>query len=147
MKNFIVKFELFFNNKTFNLKHSTFLSIFQKKLCYSYDRLGAIPREFIADETCDGKFAGSMICSLLKLFWYKSGQLANSAASIQKQFSRLLFIYFTFIVCKYSPLQYAMFSLDGSFSKDIYNYTPAICKTNSLWQCLIIESWWERASS
>ena len=56
----VVKFE-FSSRKIFNLKHSTVLSMFQKKLCYGYNNhLGAIPFEYVAGVTRDGKFPGSM---------------------------------------------------------------------------------------
>ena len=57
----IVKFELSSYSKIFDLTHSTVLSMFQKKLCYCYNNLGAISFEYIAGVTADGKFSGSLI--------------------------------------------------------------------------------------
>ena len=57
----ILKFEFSLRSKMFDLKHSTVLSMFYKKLCYSYNNLSVILFEYISGVTRDGKFAGSMI--------------------------------------------------------------------------------------
>ena len=56
-----MKFEIYSQREISDLRHSTVLSMFQKKIYYCYNNLGVIPFEHIAGVTRDGKFAESMI--------------------------------------------------------------------------------------
>ena len=76
-----VKFKLFSRSKVFDLKHSTVLIMFQKKLCYSYNHLGVIPFEYIAGVTRDDK--RPRLTSLPKSFWWTSGQVTAYAEKMQ----------------------------------------------------------------
>ena len=122
-----MKFELPSRGKIFDLKHSAALNLFQKKLCYRCNYLGVVHFEYIGSVRRDGKFAGSMINH------FSQKQMTAYAVRFKEDFARLLLIYSTFILCKYSTLQHVSFSVNRTFCKDIYN---------SWWFHFQMEYWW-----
>ena len=96
---------------------------FQQMLeCYGYNHLGVISFECIAGVTLDRKFAGSVInqsTQIVLMDEWANGSLCSDDA--KRVFASLLLIYATFIFCNKSTLQYALFSVDMIFCKDIYN--------------------------
>ena len=102
----------------FDLKHGNVLSIFQKKLCYRYNHLGVIPFEYIAGVTRDGKFAGSMINQSTQIVLMD--EWTNDSLCCEDT-KRILQVYYLFIFCNNSTLQYVLFSVDRIFCKDGYN--------------------------
>ena len=120
-KTVILKFEFSLRSKIFDLKNSTVLSMFQKKLCYGYNHLGVIPFEYIAGVTRDGKFAGSMINQSTQIVlmdeWTNDGLCCEDAKRILKGYYLLILLLFSIKI----PPCSALFSVEQTFYKEIYN--------------------------
>ena len=93
----VVKFE-FSSRKIFNRKHITVLSMFEKKLCYDYNHLGAILFEHKAGVTGDDKFAGSMAHQstqiVLMVEWSNDSLCCEVQREIYKVNTFLFYFYF-----------------------------------------------------
>ena len=117
----IVKFEFSLRSKLFDLKHSTVLSMFQKKLCYCYNNLGVIPFEYIAGVTRGGKFAGSMINQSTQIVlmdeWTNDSLCCEDAKKILQGYYLFILLLFSVTI----PPCSALYSVERIFCKDIYN--------------------------
>ena len=102
LKTFLVKFGLSLHSKSFNLKHNTVPSMFQKKSCYNDTRLGVIHFECIAIVARHGTFGGSTIYQSTKvvlMYEWTNDKWTPYAVRMQKKITKLLLIFFIFIVC------------------------------------------------
>ena len=108
MKIDIEKFEFSSRSIIFDLKHSTLLSIFQKKLCYPYNHLGVIDFEYIAGVTRDGKFAGSMINQSTQIVlldeWANVGLCCEDAKRVLQGYYLFILLLFFVTTPPYSML-------------------------------------------
>ena len=120
-KIYIAKFGFSLRSKIFDLKHSTVLRMFQKKLCYGYNHLGVIPFEYIAGVTRDGKFAGSMINQSTQIVlmdeWTNDSLCCEDAKRILQGYYLFILLLFSVTILPYSVL----FAVERNLCKDIYN--------------------------